>query len=120
MSEILTKKTKLNSLVPSSCLASSRARTARGQGVRTLSDGRRGGCYGGAAIAAAGVIEEVAVVVPPPATAMASGGHQRGKVISSEVIQDVQPAMDAMEYAECEATVKSHSPFIEAMKKKRN
>uniref|UniRef100_A0A0E0K1V3 Amine oxidase n=1 Tax=Oryza punctata TaxID=4537 RepID=A0A0E0K1V3_ORYPU len=72
MSEILTKKTKLNSLVPSSCLASSRARTARGQGVRTLSDGRRGGCYGGAAIAAAGVIEEVAVVVPPPATAMAS------------------------------------------------
>uniref|UniRef100_A0A0D9YUD9 Amine oxidase n=1 Tax=Oryza glumipatula TaxID=40148 RepID=A0A0D9YUD9_9ORYZ len=37
------------------------------------------------------------------------GGHQRGKLISSE---------DAMEYAECEATVKSHPPFIEAMKKR--
>ncbi|CAL4968507.1 unnamed protein product [Urochloa decumbens] len=46
------------------------------------------------------------------------GGHHRGKVISSEVVSDVQPAMDAMEYAECEATVKSFPPFIEAMKKR--
>jgi len=35
------------------------------------------------------------------------GGHHRGKVISSEVVPDVQPAMDAMEYAECEATLKN-------------
>ncbi|KAM0828823.1 hypothetical protein ACQ4PT_067281 [Festuca glaucescens] len=46
------------------------------------------------------------------------GGHHRGKVISSEVVPDVQPAMDAMEYAECEATVKDFPPFIEAMKKR--
>ncbi|KAL5214501.1 hypothetical protein ABZP36_003653 [Zizania latifolia] len=46
------------------------------------------------------------------------GGHHRGKVISSEVVPDVQPAMDAMEYAECEATVKSYPPFIEAMKRR--
>ncbi|RLM78942.1 copper methylamine oxidase-like [Panicum miliaceum] len=46
------------------------------------------------------------------------GGHHRGKVISSEVVPDVQPAMDAMEYAECEATVKNYPPFIEAMKKR--
>ncbi|CAL5021150.1 unnamed protein product [Urochloa decumbens] len=46
------------------------------------------------------------------------GGHHRGKVISSEIVPDVQPAMDAMEYAECEATVKSFPPFIEAMKKR--
>ncbi|TVU29445.1 hypothetical protein EJB05_21010 [Eragrostis curvula] len=46
------------------------------------------------------------------------GGQHRGKVISSEVVPDVQPAMDAMEYAECEATVKSYPPFIEAMKKR--
>ncbi|KQK00069.2 hypothetical protein BRADI_3g47537v3 [Brachypodium distachyon] len=46
------------------------------------------------------------------------GAHHRGKVISSEVVPDVQPAMDAMEYAECEATVKSFLPFIEAMKKR--
>ncbi|XP_012699613.1 LOW QUALITY PROTEIN: uncharacterized protein LOC101765584 [Setaria italica] len=50
--------------------------------------------------------------------AAARGGHHRGKVISSEVVPDVQPAMDAMEYAECEATVKSYPPFIEAMKKR--
>ncbi|KAF8703451.1 hypothetical protein HU200_027626 [Digitaria exilis] len=46
------------------------------------------------------------------------GGHHRGKVISSEVVPDVQPAMDAMEYAECEAAVKSYPPFIEAMKRR--
>ncbi|GJN27283.1 hypothetical protein PR202_gb15293 [Eleusine coracana subsp. coracana] len=46
------------------------------------------------------------------------GGHHRGKVISSEIIPDVQPAMDAMEYAECEATVKSYPPFVEAMKRR--
>ncbi|KAG2566896.1 copper methylamine oxidase-like isoform X1 [Panicum virgatum] len=46
------------------------------------------------------------------------GGHHRGKVISSGVVPDVQPAMDAMEYAECEATVKSYPPFIEAMKRR--
>uniref|UniRef100_A0A453C6Z8 Amine oxidase n=1 Tax=Aegilops tauschii subsp. strangulata TaxID=200361 RepID=A0A453C6Z8_AEGTS len=46
------------------------------------------------------------------------GGHHRGKVISSEVVPDVQPAMDAMEYAECEATVKNYPPFVEAMKKR--
>ncbi|RRT45154.1 hypothetical protein BHE74_00055655 [Ensete ventricosum] len=46
------------------------------------------------------------------------GGHHRGKVISSEVVLVVQPSMDAMEYAECEAAVKSHPPFIEAMRKR--
>ncbi|XP_042436576.1 copper methylamine oxidase-like isoform X1 [Zingiber officinale] len=46
------------------------------------------------------------------------GGHHRGKVISSEVVPDVQPPMDAMEYAECEAAVKSNPSFIEAMRKR--
>ncbi|CAL9054847.1 amine oxidase [copper-containing] zeta, peroxisomal-like isoform X1 [Musa acuminata AAA Group] len=46
------------------------------------------------------------------------GGRHRGKVISSEVVPVVQPSMDAMEYAECEAAVKSHLPFIEAMRKR--
>ncbi|GLT29111.1 hypothetical protein SLA2020_039970 [Shorea laevis] len=46
------------------------------------------------------------------------GGHHRGKVISSEVIPDVQPPMDAVEYAECEAVVKDFPPFREAMKKR--
>ncbi|XP_073310398.1 diamine oxidase [copper-containing] 1, peroxisomal-like [Primulina huaijiensis] len=46
------------------------------------------------------------------------GGHHRGKVISSTVIPDVQPPLDAAEYAECEAVVKDYPPFIEAMKKR--
>ncbi|CAL9121399.1 unnamed protein product [Musa acuminata var. zebrina] len=46
------------------------------------------------------------------------GGHHRGKVISSEVVHDVQPSMDAMEYAECEAAVKNYPAFIEAMRKR--
>ncbi|CAN1295514.1 Amine oxidase [copper-containing] zeta, peroxisomal [Linum perenne] len=46
------------------------------------------------------------------------GGHHRGKVISSKVIPDVQPPMDAEEYAECEAVVKDFPPFIEAMRKR--
>lgn len=46
------------------------------------------------------------------------GGHHRGKVISSQVVPDVQPPMDAMEYAECEAVVKEYPPFREAMKKR--
>ncbi|KAG4116108.1 hypothetical protein ERO13_D12G149300v2 [Gossypium hirsutum] len=46
------------------------------------------------------------------------GGHHRGKVISSKVVPDVQPPMDAMEYAECEAVVKDFPPFREAMKKR--
>ncbi|CAN6550804.1 unnamed protein product [Malus baccata var. baccata] len=46
------------------------------------------------------------------------GGHHRGKVISSEVVPDVQPPMDAVEYAECEAVVKNFPPFREAMKKR--
>nr|CAE02362.2 OSJNBb0016B03.15 [Oryza sativa Japonica Group] len=47
------------------------------------------------------------------------GGYERGgKLVSSEVVPDVQPAMDAMEFVECEATVKSHPPFIEAMRKR--
>ncbi|PSR96713.1 Copper methylamine oxidase [Actinidia chinensis var. chinensis] len=46
------------------------------------------------------------------------GGHHRGKVISSQVVQDVQPPMDAVEYAECEAVVKDYPPFREAMKKR--
>ncbi|CAA0826695.1 Copper amine oxidase family protein [Striga hermonthica] len=45
-------------------------------------------------------------------------GHHRGKVISSTVVPDVQPPMDAAEYAECEAVVKDYPPFIEAMKKR--
>ncbi|KAH7430293.1 hypothetical protein KP509_09G092000 [Ceratopteris richardii] len=50
--------------------------------------------------------------------AAARGGHHRGKVISSEVISDVQPAIDAMEYAGCEATVKAFPPFVDAMKRR--
>ncbi|KAF3330159.1 copper amine oxidase 1 [Carex littledalei] len=46
------------------------------------------------------------------------GGHHRGKVVATEVIPDVQPPMDAVEYADCEAVVKSFPPFIEAMKKR--
>ncbi|KAF6148627.1 hypothetical protein GIB67_042586 [Kingdonia uniflora] len=46
------------------------------------------------------------------------GGHHRGKVISSQVVPDVQLPMDAVEYAECEAVVKDFPPFREAMKKK--
>ncbi|KAM2557930.1 hypothetical protein TB2_014997 [Malus domestica] len=46
------------------------------------------------------------------------GGHHRGKVIASEVVPDVQPPMDAVEYAECEAVVKDFPPFREAMKKR--
>ncbi|KAF8390487.1 hypothetical protein HHK36_025013 [Tetracentron sinense] len=46
------------------------------------------------------------------------GGHHRGKVITSQVVPDVQPPMDAMEYAECEAVVKDFPPFREAMKKR--
>ncbi|KAL9326545.1 hypothetical protein ACSQ67_007190 [Phaseolus vulgaris] len=44
------------------------------------------------------------------------GGHHRGKLISSQVVPDVQPPMDAMEYAECEAVVKDYPPFREAIK----
>ncbi|TKY55250.1 Copper methylamine oxidase [Spatholobus suberectus] len=50
--------------------------------------------------------------------AVTRGGHHRGKVISSHVVPDVQPPMDAMEYAECEAVVKDFPPFREAMKKR--
>lgn len=50
--------------------------------------------------------------------AAARGGHHRGKVLSTEVVPDVQPPMDAVEYAECEATVKSYPPFMEAMRKR--
>ncbi|KAG5062098.1 hypothetical protein JHK85_003281 [Glycine max] len=46
------------------------------------------------------------------------GGHHRGKVISSEVVPNVQPPMDAVEYAECEAAVKDFPPFREAMKRR--
>ncbi|CAI0390409.1 unnamed protein product [Linum tenue] len=46
------------------------------------------------------------------------GGHHRGKVISSKVVPDVQPPMDAEEYAECEAVVKDYPPFQEAMRKR--
>ncbi|OQU89852.1 hypothetical protein SORBI_3002G282600 [Sorghum bicolor] len=46
------------------------------------------------------------------------GGHETCNVISSEVVRDVQPAMDVMEDAECEAIVKSYPPFIEAMNKR--
>ncbi|RAL47570.1 hypothetical protein DM860_011308 [Cuscuta australis] len=50
--------------------------------------------------------------------AAARGGHHKGKVISSKVIPDVQPPIDAQEYADCEAVVKSYPPFIEAMKRR--
>ncbi|KAG5522962.1 hypothetical protein RHGRI_034943 [Rhododendron griersonianum] len=46
------------------------------------------------------------------------GGHHRGKVVSTEVVRDVQPPMDAEEYAECEAVVKDYPPFRESMKKR--
>ncbi|KAK9669506.1 hypothetical protein RND81_13G135800 [Saponaria officinalis] len=50
--------------------------------------------------------------------AVARGGHHRGKVLSAKVIPDVQPAMDAAEYAECEAVVKDYPPFQAAMRKR--
>ncbi|XP_059657872.1 amine oxidase [copper-containing] zeta, peroxisomal-like isoform X1 [Cornus florida] len=50
--------------------------------------------------------------------AVTRGGHHRGKVISSNVVPDVQPPMDAVEYAECEAVVKDFPPFRDAMKKR--
>ncbi|XP_055820033.1 diamine oxidase [copper-containing] 1, peroxisomal [Solanum dulcamara] len=46
------------------------------------------------------------------------GGHHRGKVISSNVVPDVQPPIDAQEYADCEAVVKNYPPFREAMKRR--
>ncbi|GJP67547.1 hypothetical protein CLOP_g24357 [Closterium sp. NIES-67] len=46
------------------------------------------------------------------------GGHHRGRVKSSHVMEDVQPPMDAVEYAECEAAVKAHPPFQEAMRRR--
>ncbi|KAJ0039290.1 hypothetical protein Pint_22893 [Pistacia integerrima] len=46
------------------------------------------------------------------------GGHHRGKFISSKVVPNVQPPMDAEEYAECEAVVKDFPPFREAMKRR--
>nr|GLL36161.1 hypothetical protein DM860_011308 [Ipomoea trifida] len=46
------------------------------------------------------------------------GGHHKGKVISSNVVPDVQPPIDAQEYADCEAVVKSYPPFKEAMKRR--
>ncbi|XP_019164456.1 PREDICTED: uncharacterized protein LOC109160628 isoform X2 [Ipomoea nil] len=42
-------------------------------------------------------------------------GHDKGKVISSEVIPDVQPPIDSQEDVDCEALMKSYPPFIEAM-----
>ncbi|KAJ7538366.1 hypothetical protein O6H91_11G045300 [Diphasiastrum complanatum] len=48
--------------------------------------------------------------------AVTRGGHHRGKVVSCEVMHDVQPSMDAEEYASCEATIKGYGPFREAMK----
>ncbi|XP_057496957.1 amine oxidase [copper-containing] zeta, peroxisomal-like isoform X1 [Actinidia eriantha] len=50
--------------------------------------------------------------------AVTRGGHHRGKVISSKVVPNVQPPMDAVEYAECEAVVKEFPPFREAMKRR--
>ncbi|KAF1867025.1 hypothetical protein Lal_00049452 [Lupinus albus] len=50
--------------------------------------------------------------------AVTRGGHHRGKLISSHVVPEVQPPMDAVEYAECEAVVKDFPPFKEAMKKR--
>ncbi|CAK9862440.1 unnamed protein product [Sphagnum jensenii] len=44
--------------------------------------------------------------------------RHHAKILSSVVVPDVQPPMDADEYAECEATVKGHGPFVEAMKKR--
>ncbi|CAN8286822.1 unnamed protein product [Cochlearia groenlandica] len=45
-------------------------------------------------------------------------GHHKGKVVSSQVIPDVQPPIDATEYVECEEIVKTFPPFIKAMKKR--
>nr|XP_016437674.1 PREDICTED: copper methylamine oxidase-like isoform X3 [Nicotiana tabacum] len=50
--------------------------------------------------------------------AAARGGHHKGKVISSNVVPDVQPPIDAQEYADCEAVVKNYPPFREAMKRR--
>ncbi|KAK1359036.1 hypothetical protein POM88_043510 [Heracleum sosnowskyi] len=46
------------------------------------------------------------------------GGHHRRKVISSQVVPDVQPPMDAIEYAECEVVVKEYPSFREDMEKR--
>eukprot|EP00249_Psilotum_nudum_P012903 c24037_g1_i1 orf=554-2908(+) len=50
--------------------------------------------------------------------AVARGGHHRARVLSSQVMPDVQPPMDAVEYGECEATVKDYGPFRKAMGKR--
>ncbi|KAH7550515.1 hypothetical protein JRO89_XS13G0206100 [Xanthoceras sorbifolium] len=50
--------------------------------------------------------------------AVTRGGHHRGKVVSSRIVPDVQPPMDAEEYAQCEAAVKAFPPFKEAMKRR--
>ncbi|XP_042949776.1 copper methylamine oxidase-like isoform X3 [Carya illinoinensis] len=50
--------------------------------------------------------------------AVTRSGHHRGKVISSRFVPNVQPPMDAVEYAECEAAVKDFPPFREAMKRR--
>ncbi|MCD7450714.1 hypothetical protein HAX54_008168 [Datura stramonium] len=50
--------------------------------------------------------------------AAARGGQHRGKVISSKVVPDVQPPIDAQEYADCESVVKNYPPFMEAMKRR--
>ncbi|KAJ8559843.1 hypothetical protein K7X08_003901 [Anisodus acutangulus] len=50
--------------------------------------------------------------------AIARGGQHRGKVISSKVVPDAQPPIDAQEYADCESMVKNYPSFIEAMKRR--
>ncbi|KAJ7558793.1 hypothetical protein O6H91_04G056000 [Diphasiastrum complanatum] len=50
--------------------------------------------------------------------AVTRGGRHRGKVKSCKIVPEVQPSMDAEEYALCEATVKNYGPFQEAMKRR--
>jgi hypothetical protein len=52
--------------------------------------------------------------------AVIMAGPHRGKVVASEVVPDVQSVMDAMDYAEGEATLNNYPPFIEAMKGNSN
>ncbi|XP_047309403.1 copper methylamine oxidase-like [Impatiens glandulifera] len=45
-------------------------------------------------------------------------GIKKGEIISSNLVKDVQPPMDGVEYNECEAVVKDHPPFQKAMKRR--
>ncbi|KAL6974737.1 primary-amine oxidase [Sarracenia purpurea var. burkii] len=60
----------------------------------------------------------VAVATVRAAGATPEGDTTGAKLFSSTVVPDVQPPMDAVEYAECEAVIKDFPPFRKAMKRR--